>query len=121
EVRGEWRFEPTWPPERLRTQTLRPAEAEPGGMAATGNVLCASGDVGATAWISCAGGLPWGQSADQRPDEESSLTYTWAPLVRDLELFGHPHLRLTLTSDRPIAYLSAKITDVFPDGASSLV
>jgi len=65
--------------------------------------------------------LPWGQSADQRPDEERSLTYTWAPLGEDLEMFGHPRLRVKLTADRPIAYLSAKITDVFPNGASSLV
>ena len=36
-------------------------------------------------------------------------------------MFGHPRLRLPLTSNRPIAYVSAKITDVFPDGASSLV
>jgi hypothetical protein len=49
------------------------------------------------------------------------LTYTWAPLADELEVFGHPRLRLTLTSDRPIAYLSAKITDVFPSGESSLV
>jgi hypothetical protein len=79
------------------------------------------GSVGETAWISCAGGLPWGQSSDQRPDEARSLTYTWEPLSADLDLFGHPVLRLTVTCDRPTAYLSAKITDVFPDGTSSLV
>ena len=121
EVRGDWRYEPTWPPERLRTHTLRLAEAEPGGLAAVGDVLVARGDVGATAWISCAGGLPWGQSADQRPDEDASLTYTWPPLERDLELFGHPRLRVRVTCDQPTAYVSAKITDVFPDGSSSLV
>jgi hypothetical protein len=123
EVRGEWRSELTWPPKRLRPQTLALADAEPGGLADHGpaDALTVAGDVGATAWISCAGGLPWGQSADQRPDEERSLTYTWDPLPDDLEVFGHPHLRVTLTSDRPIAYLSAKVTDVFPDGASSLV
>ena len=123
EVRGEWRAEPTWPPERLRTRDLALGDAEPGGLAGEGpaDAFTVAGDVGATAWISCAGGLPWGQSADQRPDEERSLTYTWAPLGEDLEMFGHPRLRVKLTSDRPIAYLSAKITDVFPDGASSLV
>ena len=123
EVRGVWRAEPTWPPERLRTRDLALGDAESGGVAGEGptDALTVAGDVGVTAWISCAGGLPWGQSADQRPDEERSLTYTWAPLGEELEMFGHPHLRLTLTSDRPIAYLSAKITDVFPDGASSLV
>jgi uncharacterized protein len=123
EVRGEWRAEPTWPPKRLTSHDLALPDAEPGGLAGGGpsDALTVAGDVGATAWISCAGGLPWGQSADQRPDEERSLTYTWAPLADELEVFGHPRLRLTLTSDSPIAYLSAKITDVFPSGESSLV
>ncbi|HEX3298920.1 MAG TPA: CocE/NonD family hydrolase [Actinomycetota bacterium] len=123
EVRGEWRSEPAWPPKRLGVYERALGDAEPGGLAGEGptDALTVAGDVGATAWISCAGGLPWGQSADQRPDEERSLTYTWEPLTEDLEVFGHPYLRVTLRSDRPIAYLSAKITDVFPDGASSLV
>jgi predicted acyl esterase len=45
-----------------------------------------------------------------------SLTYTWSALADDLELFGHPAPAVQLTADRPIAYLSAKVTDVFPDG-----
>ena len=118
EVRGEWRFEPTWPPDRLRPTALRLADATVGPL---GDTLHVSGDVGATAWISCAGGLPWGQSADQRPDEERSLTYTWEPLSDDLEILGHPRLRVRVTCDRPTAFVSAKVTDVFPDGASSLV
>jgi putative CocE/NonD family hydrolase len=124
EVRGQWRAESTWPPARLRPTTYRLVDAEAGGLARgddASDVLVVDGSVGETAWISCAGGLPWGQSADQRPDESRSLTYTWEPLREDLELFGHPRLRLRVTCDRPTAYLSAKITDVFPDGASSLV
>jgi hypothetical protein len=80
-----------------------------------------SGDVGTTAWISCAGQLPWGQSSDQRPDEVRSLTYTWDPLDDELEILGHPVLRARVTADAPVAYLSAKVCDVFPDGSSSLV
>ena len=124
DVRGEWRFEPTWPPERLRPTPYALQDAEPGGLAdgaGSTDTLPVDGSVGETAWISCAGGLPWGQSADQRPDEARSLTYTWAPLAEELELFGHPVLRVRVTCDRPTAYLSAKITDVFPDGTSSLV
>jgi hypothetical protein len=124
DVRGEWRFEPTWPPERLRPTRYQLGDAEPGGLATGDGVtdeLPVDASVGETAWISCAGGMPWGQSADQRPDEARSLTYTWEPLAEDLDLFGHPVLRARITCDRPTAYLSAKITDVFPDGTSSLV
>ena len=124
EVRGGWRFEPTWPPARLRETALPLATAAPGGLAngAHGpDALTVRGDAGATAWISCAGGLPWGQPSDQRPDEALSLTYTWAPLDDDLEILGHPRLRVRLTSSAPVASLSAKVCDVFPDGTSSLV
>jgi hypothetical protein len=36
-------------------------------------------------------------------------------------VMGHPRLTLTLTSPVPVAYLSAKLCDVFPDGTSALV
>jgi hypothetical protein len=128
-VNGEWRFEPTWPPERLRPSELRLADAERGGLASSGgsdgseaiDVLEVRGDVGVTAWISCAGAMPWGQSSDQRPDELHSLTYTWPALPEELEIMGHPVLRVRVTSDEPVAYLAAKVCDVFPDGTSSLV
>src|SRR5439155_701019 len=101
------------------------AKADPGGMlsaAADGSdELAIRGDVGATAWISCAGVMPWVQPDDQRPDEDRSLTFTWEPLETELEILGHPLLRVRVTSSVPVAYLSAKVCDVFPDGSSSLV
>lgn len=123
EVRGAWRFEPTWPPARLEPATLGLADAEPGGLAHRGgpDTIEVRGDVGSTAWISCAGGMPWGQSSDQRPDEAFSLTFTWDALEEDFEILGHPVLQVRVRSDRPVAYLSAKVCDVFPDGTSSLV
>ena len=84
-------------------------------------MLDVRGDVGWTAWICCAGAMPWGQPDDQRPDEIHSLTYTWAPLEDELEILGHARLRVRVTSSAPVAYLSAKLCDVFPDGTSSLV
>jgi uncharacterized protein len=124
EVRGSWRFEPTWPPARLVPAELALAKADAGGSAGAGpgaDVLAVRGDVGATAWISCAGNLPWGQSTDQRPDEALSLAYTWEPLEDELEIWGHPRLRVRVASSEPVAYLGAKVCDVFPDGTSSLV
>ena len=56
------------------------------------------GDVGVAAWISCAGKPPWVLPDDQRRDDERSLTYDWEPLEDELELLGHPRLRLTLTA-----------------------
>jgi uncharacterized protein len=123
EVRGEWRYEPTWPADRLRptewklVDSLNEPDHPDGGF----DELEVRGDVGHTAWISCAGVMPWGQPDDQRPDELHSLTYTWEPLDRELEILGHARLRVRVTSSAPVSFLSAKLCDVFPDGTSSLV
>jgi hypothetical protein len=123
-VEGEWRFEPTWPPERLRPRPLALGDALPGGIAWGEGPLDTTpidGEVGPAAWISCAASMPWCQPSDQRPDEAMSLTYTWDPLERDLDILGHPVLRARVTSDVAVTYLSAKVCDVAPDGASELV
>jgi putative CocE/NonD family hydrolase len=121
EVRGEWRFEPGWPLERSRETALALAAAERAGAAAGGrDDLEVRGDVGWTAWISCAGHLPYGQPLDQRPDEPFSLGYVWEPLAEELEILGRPRFDVTVTADRPVAFLSAKLVDVFPDGTSAL-
>ena len=113
-VRGEWRAEPVWPPLRLGELVLRP----PGSHV---DEIAIRGDVGRTAWISCAGKLPWGQPDDQRPDDALSLVYDWEPLAEELDVMGHARVALTLTSPVPVAQLSAKLCDVFPDGTSALV
>ncbi len=76
-------------------------------------------DVGTSAWIDCAGHLPWGLSGDQREDDAHSLTFDW-PALGEV-LVGHPVARLQVSTDAPLASLSVKLCDVFPDGASALV
>ncbi|HEU4355336.1 MAG TPA: CocE/NonD family hydrolase, partial [Actinomycetota bacterium] len=121
-MNGEWRFEPGWPLERSSETPMRLDEAVvPGRGRARTDELDVRGDVGWTAWISCAGGLPWGQPLDQRPDETFSLGYEWGPVEREIEILGYPRLEVTVASSAPVAYLSAKLCDVFPDGTSALV
>ena len=112
-MRGEWRAESTWPPARLGETTLRPDGAG-------ADLVPGRADVGRAAWISCAGRLPWGLPGDQRRDDALSLTYDWEPLAADLDVMGHPRLQLTVTSAVPVATLSARLCDVFPDGTSAL-
>jgi putative CocE/NonD family hydrolase len=122
EMRGEWRFEPGWPLERSAELPMPLANAHrPGRLETPTDELEVRGDVGWTAWISCAGGPPWGQPMDQRPDEAYSLVYEWGPIERELEVLGYPRLEVTVRSSAPVAYLSAKLCDVFPDGTSALV
>ena len=110
-INGEWRYEDAWPPHRLTPTTLydgrrRSFDTRP--------------DTGVAAWNSCAGGLPWGQPLDQRGDDAWSLTTDW-PVASPTEVLGHVVVKATVTSDQPIAYLSVKLNDVWPDGTSALV
>jgi hypothetical protein len=76
-------------------------------------------DVGTTAWIDCAGHLPWGLSGDQRLDDARSLTWDLAAPSRPV--VGYPMLRVRVSASSPAASLSVKLCDVFPDGTSALV
>jgi predicted acyl esterase len=80
--------------------------------------LSVEADVGTAAWIDCAGHLPWGQSSDQRYDDARSLTWDLDPPD---PIVGHPVARLSVSADQPLASLSVKLCDVFPDGTSALV
>jgi hypothetical protein len=50
-----------------------------------------------------------------------SLVFDWAVQEEPVEIMGHPRLELTATSSVPVAFVSAKICCVHPDGASELV
>ncbi len=110
-VDGEWRSAPAWPLDGAGVSSL-----PLGSGVATYDVLP---DVGTSAWNSCAGSLPWGQPTDQRYDDAASLTWEWP--ADGLSLLGHPRLRLRVSSSEPVASVSAKLCDVFPDGTSSLI
>jgi predicted acyl esterase len=77
-----------------------------------------SPDVGTSAWIDCAGHLPWGLSGDQREDDGWSLTWDFADQP---VLVGQPVVRLRVSASAPAASLSVKLCDVFPDGTSALI
>ncbi len=122
EVRGEWRIEPGWPPERGREDVLAVSDARAAGRGEREeDALEARGDVGPTGSIWCADELPFGPPFDQRPDEAYSLVYDWPQLEEELEILGHPRVEVVVRSTAPVAYLSAKLCDVFEDGTSALV
>ncbi len=126
---GEWRAEPTWPPARLAEDHRRLGSAVASGGSAAGetaretaarDVLDIRGDVGVTASIWCAATLPFGLPWDQRPDEAFSLVYDW-PVTEETEIMGRPRVELSVAASVPVAFVSAKLCDVAPDGRSAMV
>ncbi len=59
--------------------------------------------------------------SDQRSFEIGCLTYSTAPLARDLKVIGMPRLRLFASSDARDVDWCVRLCDVFPDGRSRLL
>lgn len=57
---------------------------------------------------------------DQRRDDALSLCYDM-PLDRTIDIVGAPQMRLTLSSNRPVAMVAVRLCDVHPDGASTRI
>ncbi len=106
---GIWRAD-DWPTTRTSWATYALEAREP---------LVVRPDVGMAAWISCAGHLPYGLPLDQQHDERASLT--WDIAEGPLEIAGMPRVTLTLSSSVPVANVVVKLSDVAPDGTSTLV
>jgi uncharacterized protein len=131
---GQWRAEVSWPPADRQDHVLflsgqgsLGADPERGGAGSTGEDTSDSFDrldydptVGTTGGL-WSGGVPFGLPGDQRPDEALSVVYTSPPLDADLSILGRPRAVLHLTSTAAVIGVAASLSDVAPDGASSLV
>jgi putative CocE/NonD family hydrolase len=69
----------------------------------------------------CPYGNPGELPMDQRADDGRSLAFDSAALETPLELLGTPLLTLRLAIDKPVGIVTARLCDVAPDGASTLI
>ena len=60
-------------------------------------------------------------AGDQRIDDAGSLSFETASLSEECVLLGMPSLRVTLSSDSPLANIAARLIDVRPDGTEARV
>ncbi len=121
-VDGEWRWEEGWPIARIRTHALFPQPDHGlGQMAPQGTTHRLRNT--ATTGVEAGGPVMWwGDAAhDQRPTDAMSLVYDSAPLEEDLEILGFPRAQLEVSADAPLADWFARLSDVAPDGAVTLV
>ena len=122
EIPGEWRAEEGWPPAGQRAEvlhlaadhTLAPA---PGAMSrhelAYRPAATQEGG-GPDFWF----GDIWG---DQRSVDAYSLTYDAAALVAPLPILGRPRVCMAVSASAPTAHWFARLSDVAPDGTTTLV
>jgi putative CocE/NonD family hydrolase len=121
---GRWVQSPSWPPAGAQDVTLAlgadgslAAEAPAGELTHTTDP-----STGTTAGLWDPFGLGIGLPLDQGPDEALSLTFTSAELETALRVTGSPEATLQLTrEDGEHLQLVVKLSDVAPDGGSTLI
>jgi uncharacterized protein len=117
---GRWVAEPSWPAPGVTPQRLFLTDAglitEPAPL--TPRPLSSAQTVG-----SCSGNwVPFGrghdQAGDQQEDDRRSLLFETPPLANAIEILGAAIVSLEITSDKPIANLAVRLSDVDPSGRS---
>ncbi|MCH9695294.1 MAG: CocE/NonD family hydrolase [Gammaproteobacteria bacterium] len=121
-VPGHWRWEDSWPVERIELQdwfaspdhglSMRAAESATHSMQYKPSMGLEGG--GPTMW--------WGSvTPDQQPMDDHGLTYDSEPLDAPLEILGRPVAKLNVAADATRANWVVRISDVAPDGQVTLV
>jgi len=127
---GRWVAEDEWPSRRMLTRSLALRAGEL--VDAAGARLGVRGDgerlelrspqtVGVDAGAWCGFGLDGEAPGDQRADDRGSLVFDSEPLARGFEILGAPALTLAFAADRPLAFVAARLNELFPDGSSARV
>lgn len=119
---GSWRWEEGWPIARIEQRPFYPQPNH------TLTAEVPERTVHRLRYVPSSGleaGGPvmwWGDVAhDQRPTDAFSLTYDTAPLAEDTEILGLPLAKLMVAADAPQANWFARLSDVAPDGTTTLV
>jgi len=119
---GVWRFEDSLPPSRvLPREWFFGAREDLGTSPPVADFTAERAYVPFVGFADqgfAGGGVGWGE---QGANEAFSITYTSKPLASALEILGFPHVRLFASTTAEVAFFAARLCDVAPDGASTLV
>jgi putative CocE/NonD family hydrolase len=120
---GCWVVDPSWPSPNLTPKEYWLNEGRLDHLPDAETPLMIRGvqGTGLTAGAWCPYGQPGDFPSDQRPDDGRSLSFTSAPLEAPRDVLGFPEVTLTLAADQPQALVAARLCDVAPDGASTLI
>lgn len=117
---GRWVAEAAWPTAQVQSLEWRLAPGRH--LAAAGEEVEETGlDVQSPVTTGLASGK-WCSYAnapdlagDQRIDDGGGLVFQTDPLDEDVEMLGAPVVELTLSSDRPVAMVAVRLSDMRPD------
>jgi uncharacterized protein len=122
EIPGEWRAEQSWPPQGQVYRSFFLTGVH--GLAAAPDAA----DRHSLGYLPAAtqeGGGPdfwWGDvNGDQRSVDAYSLVYDSPPLTETVAMLGRPRACLAVTSPVPVADWFVRLSDVAPDGVTTLV
>ena len=121
---GKWIAEPGWPSSNISEMVLYPdGDGRLGDAPSTAQLLIRVPATygSSTPFWSNMGGPDPESPRDQRGDDALGLTFTGRALREHLEIFGQPRMELELEVDQPTAFVSVRLCDVQPDGASTLI
>ncbi|MCL7488006.1 MAG: CocE/NonD family hydrolase [Desulfobulbaceae bacterium] len=124
---GRWISEQQWPPTDIRWKSypLTPfrlaAEAAQRRRDDATQTLQSPLSVGLFAGKWCSYTAAPDLPHDQREEDGGALVYDSAPLEQPLEILGSPQVELELSSNRPLAMIAVRLSDVAPDDKATRI
>lgn len=112
-VTGAWRAEPEWPPPDRQLEQVALSELDHTHTSWNGPQWVGSH---APSWDRA--GVEMGESTS---DDEASMTFQGEPLPEPLEILGTPEVQVTVSSDRAVGMVAARLLAVSPQGETVLL
>ena len=110
---GYWRAEPAWPPSDRVVVDLTLNDLQHDATTWSGPQWVG---VHAPAWDRAGRG-----SSDSADDDAHSLTFETAPLEEQLEILGTPEIEVTVSSDKTVGLVAARLLAISPTGDGHLI
>ena len=120
---GRWVTEDQWPAPRIETRTLHLTESS---LADTPSPFVKRAETHTRCGLGTGEYFPFGFGPgelpnDQRADDALSVCFDGEPAAEAVDIVGAPRLTLTVAADRPSAFVAARLSDLAPDGAATLI
>jgi len=116
---GRWASESEWPAPSVSTERYTLGDGLLGQTAEDHQLIINSPQSLGTATGEL---MPMGWGADlpgdQRQDDGQSLIFDTPVITEGFDIFGRTTVELTLSSDKPVAFVFGRLCDVAPDGTS---